>query len=76
MARLIRLYNPEDFVVLKMDIEGSEYDIIFHLMAEHVFSLIDEIGVEYHGYLSPFKSVEDLFSQYFKRMKTHEFNWN
>jgi len=45
---LRRTVTEDDFVVLKMDIEGTEYDVIPHLINEGVAPLIDEMFVEVH----------------------------
>ena len=45
---LRRRATEEDYVVVKMDVEGAEYDIVPHLLASGVTHLIDEIFVEAH----------------------------
>ena len=40
--------RPDDFVVVKMDIEGAEYDVVPHLLREKVADLIDELFLEVH----------------------------
>ncbi|KAM3525728.1 hypothetical protein NHJ13051_003814 [Beauveria bassiana] len=42
---------PHDFVVIKMDIEGAEYDIVPHLVKMRVWTVIDVLLVEWHGHL-------------------------
>ena len=39
-------FKPEDWVVAKIDVEGSEYDLFDHLLATGAASLLDEIFVE------------------------------
>ncbi|KHN94100.1 uncharacterized protein MAM_08030 [Metarhizium album ARSEF 1941] len=39
---------PHDFVVVKMDIEGSEYDVIPHMADMGASSVIDYLFVEWH----------------------------
>ncbi|KAJ3062544.1 hypothetical protein HDU98_001570 [Podochytrium sp. JEL0797] len=43
-------FVPSDFVVVKMDIEGAEYDIIPHLLETGAYVNIDYMYVEYHGF--------------------------
>ena len=43
-----RTVRPDDFVVVKMDIEGAEYDVVPHLLREKVADLIDELFLEVH----------------------------
>jgi len=45
---LKRRLREEDYVVLKMDVEGAEYEIVPHLLATGTTSLIDEFFVEVH----------------------------
>ena len=45
---LKRTVSTTDFVVVKMDIEGAEYEVIPHLLSTGAAALIDEIFVEVH----------------------------
>ena len=45
---LLRHVDPSDFVVIKMDIEGAEYNVIPHMLTHGVFNLIDEFFLEGH----------------------------
>eukprot|EP00971_Amphidinium_carterae_P235815 4679958-Amphidinium_carterae.1 len=40
--------SEDDYVVLKMDIEGTEYRLIPHLLQQGVTNLLDEVMVEPH----------------------------
>ena len=40
--------RPEDFVVMKMDIESQEYIIMRHLLQKGLLCLIDELYIEWH----------------------------
>eukprot|EP01041_Mallomonas_annulata_P003392 gene3392-6734_t len=40
--------KPLDNVVLKIDVEGSEYDIMRKLFSSGVMRLVDKLAVEYH----------------------------
>ena len=40
--------TKDDFVVMKMDIESSEWDILSKMLSTHTLSLIDELFVECH----------------------------
>jgi len=39
---------PESNIICKMDIEGSEYDVLRYLIKENSISLINELYVEFH----------------------------
>jgi FkbM family methyltransferase len=43
-----RNFSPEDFVMIKMDIEGAEYDVIEKIVADRHQDRIDEMLVEFH----------------------------
>ena len=76
IAKLVKQYKEDDFVFVKMDIEGEEYNLIMHLIKENALKLIDVIVVEYHTYVNPFKKVEDVFSNLFKLYNISESRWN
>ncbi|ATY63111.1 family methyltransferase [Cordyceps militaris] len=42
---------PHDFVVVKMDIEGAEYDIVPHLVSMRAWTVLDVLLVEWHDHL-------------------------
>jgi hypothetical protein len=46
---LMRNFSPRDFVVVKMDIEGAEYDIVPHMAKYGASSVIDYLLVEWHS---------------------------
>jgi len=75
LARLLRQYRQSDNVVVKMDIEGAEFELLVHLIKENVLGLIDTLAIEYHKYMSPYKSEYALFSKIFKKYNIDEKNW-
>lgn len=51
LVRFLReTVKPErdDLLVLKIDVEGSEYSLIDHLRAHEMLELIDEVFIEMH----------------------------
>jgi FkbM family methyltransferase len=40
---------PRDFVVVKMDVEGAEYEIIPHMVEMSAWTVVDHLLVEWHG---------------------------
>ena len=78
IAELLRKYNKEDEIVLKIDIEGTEYPLLMHLIKEHVLDLVDIIAVEYHRHIVkdiPIKEMEDFYVAYFKFMEIRTVPW-
>jgi FkbM family methyltransferase len=41
-------FNKDDYIVLKMDIEGSEYEVLRKLISTGIIYWIDELYVEFH----------------------------
>ena len=40
--------KPDDYVVMKMDIEGAEYDVLERMIRDETYKLIDKYYVEFH----------------------------
>ena len=53
-------FNKNDFIVLKMDIEGAEYEVVPHMLKTGVISYINEFYIEghYHKILPKEKQVK------------------
>lgn len=75
ISRIIKRYNVNDLIVVKMDIEGAEYDLLLDFFKHDVFKYIDYIAVEYHKYLSKFATPEDVFLSLFKLYNTTFIDW-
>lgn len=41
-------FSKDDHIVLKMDIEGSEYEVLEKMIEDNTFEMIDELLVEFH----------------------------
>lgn len=78
LAELINRYAEEDYVVVKLDVEGSEYNILPHLLKKGAFNKIDAIGVEYHEYLAPKNQTYSIrvFDQISKVFGIRNFAWS
>ena len=72
----LRAVIPESrdktFVVVKMDIEGAEYDILRAMLADGSIDLVDTLHVEFHGWRMPAESSEttDALKEELK-LRTH-----
>lgn len=51
MQLLTRTVRPEDFVIVKMDVEGAEFDILPCLVASSSIKLIDMFFIERHDWM-------------------------
>lgn len=48
---LAQTVQPDDYVVCKIDAEGSEYDIVRRMFADGTLCLCDRLSIEWHGWL-------------------------
>lgn len=76
IAKIINQFDEDDFVVVKIDIEGAEYELLAHFIQQNVLNLIDYIAVEYHVSLSPFKTTEDLLNKLMLLNNVKFLRWN
>lgn len=74
IARILRQYEKKDFVILKMDIEGSEYETMLHLYKNNALDLVDIIALEKHPYVNPFNS-NDIIDYLIKKSGVEVVNW-
>ena len=58
LRSLIAPGREHSFVVVKMDIEGAEYDILRAMLADGSIDLVDVLHVEFHDRLMPAESEE------------------
>lgn len=75
IAKFLQKFSKNDFVVLKVDIEGAEYELFTHLIVKNTIGLIDLMPIEYHKYLSKFKTPEQVFNYIFQASGTKVFKW-
>ncbi len=50
---LLRNFRAEDTVIMRVDIEGAEYEVLKSLIVTGAARLVDYIDVEWHAMLSP-----------------------
>jgi hypothetical protein len=75
LARILKQFDESDFIILRLDTSnGSEYDLLFHLIKENVHLFIDHIFVEYKNKnnVELYKSYPIFFKQLFKSFKINE----
>jgi len=58
-SEFIRIHKIKKIDILKLDCEGSEYDIIFNT-PRYIFAKIDNIILEFHDYLNPIYNYHKL----------------
>jgi FkbM family methyltransferase len=47
-ARFLNSFSDNDYIVVKLDIEGAEYDVLNHLIKTNTITKINELYVEFH----------------------------
>lgn len=64
MVNLLRVlkenYKPEDYVILKIDVEGLEYPILRQILLEGLARYVDEIYCEFHAVTADWVHKESL----------------
>jgi FkbM family methyltransferase len=66
ISRILKQYKENDLVVMKIDIEGAEYDLLLDFMKKDVFKLIDYLAVEFYPEAVPFSSIDNVFMEIMK----------
>ncbi|KAG0043824.1 hypothetical protein BGZ83_011001 [Gryganskiella cystojenkinii] len=46
---LLQNFLPRDYVVIKMDIEGAEYEVVPHMCEMAAYTVVDEMFIEWHA---------------------------
>jgi FkbM family methyltransferase len=46
---ILKNFTDSDLIIIKMDIEGSEYDVLEKMIADSSINLVSEIYLEFHG---------------------------
>ena len=76
VARIIKQYQKQDLIVLKMDIEGAEYHLLLDFLKKDILPFIDYMTVEYHPGLSVLSQAEDVFEALIKVFGIKSILWN
>jgi FkbM family methyltransferase len=71
--------QSEDYVILKMDIEGAEYDVLEKIISAGTLNLIDRVYIEWHSYMfvdpEKYKSRENLIMNELDKKNIPVENW-
>lgn len=49
----VKQFSPDSYIILKMDIEGSEFAILEKMIADHSINYIKELYIEFHAFNFP-----------------------
>ena len=50
-------FSSQDFIILKMDIEGSEYDVLEKMIEDDSIRLINELWIEFHPHKAKIDAI-------------------
>lgn len=67
-------YLPEDYIIVKIDIEGGEYEVLEHLLHTKAVTYIDELFVEFHKDKIPGKLSQNQHNNLIAKYKEKGFN--
>jgi FkbM family methyltransferase len=45
---IVSNFKKDDYIILKIDIEGAEYDLLNHMLSTNCLEYIDDLFVEFH----------------------------
>ena len=48
--RVIREYSKEDYIILKIDVEGAEYELLNHMINKNTFEYVNVLYLEFHNH--------------------------
>ena len=51
-------FDKDDYIILKMDVEGAEYKVLEKMINENTINYVNKLYVEFHG-MRVFKTKED-----------------
>jgi FkbM family methyltransferase len=63
LSRLLNEIGPADWIILKLDIEGAEYEVVKDLIETDSIRLVNEIHIEWHDHFFPHRNFEELRQQ-------------
>lgn len=76
ISRILKKYNQDDVVIVKIDIEGAEYDLLLDFIKKDVTKIIDYLAVEFHRQLHRYKEPEQVFLDIIKLSGTKYVEWS
>lgn len=75
IGAMLKQFRKDDFVVMKIDIEGAEYELILDLVKKDAVKYVDHFAVEYHPWMGKFKTSEDVFDSLLKLFGASSSPW-
>lgn len=78
VSEILSKYSKDDEIVLKIDIEGTEYELLMHLILQNTLRLVDIIAIEFHrSFQNKFhiENLEQFYTTYFKIFNITYASW-
>ena len=73
-SEFLKKFNDDDYIILKLDVEGAEYDILDQLIETKLITKINELYVEFHDGF--FNQNSSIIKNKLKEFKVKcDFNW-
>tara|TARA_R110000737_G_scaffold12093_1_gene28028 strand:+ start:1525 stop:2103 length:579 start_codon:yes stop_codon:yes gene_type:complete len=69
-------FTKDDFLVVKLDIEGAEYEVLEKLIADNTLGLINVLYVEWHNHLRVNKCDENFLREQINNQGIELHYWN
>jgi FkbM family methyltransferase len=73
-AKFLNSFSNDDYIIVKLDIEGAEYDVLNHLINTNTISKIKELHVEFHDMFFN-KNSEEIKNKLSNYNIVCNFNW-
>ena len=73
-SNFLKTFNDDDYIILKLDVEGAEYDILEHLISEGTIGKINELYVEFHDHFFNTNS-HNLKERLKNHINIYDFKW-
>lgn len=70
-------FSIDDHIILKLDIEGAEYQVIEKLLNDNTFSYIKKLYMEWHTYwLQNYSDIEKMLTQRMNSINVYPEYWD
>jgi FkbM family methyltransferase len=74
ITNLLNEFDDNDYVVLKLDIEGAEYEVLRHMLNNNSIEKINELYVEFHDHFFN-ENSHQLKNELLQKNIKCDFNW-
>lgn len=78
ISDILNKYSDEDYIVLKIDVEGAEYEIVRKMIKDGTINKVDELFVEWHsryGVVGETAETENQLKEEIQKYKVKLHDW-